>query len=222
MEIKRYVSPMLDHNMYVISEGEHCIIIDPYYSEDSARLLAGLRLDFMLATHEHYDHISGVNEFKARYGVLLYASGLCGQNLKSPSKNLAKYFEAYFSFQRGVAAKKMNDAVIDPRYVCRADIIVEDGQILEWVGHRILVKSSPGHSPGSTLFMMDDMVMFSGDCMLSEDIPVTRFPGGDKKAYEQITLPYLRSLNGDIVVYPGHGDSFQLKTFYRLSEGPER
>ena len=30
MEIKRYVSGLLSSNMYVISEGDHAIVIDPF------------------------------------------------------------------------------------------------------------------------------------------------------------------------------------------------
>lgn len=218
IEIKRFVSPILEHNMYVLSDGGHCVIIDPYYSKESVRLLAGLQPDFLLVTHEHYDHISGVNEFKVCYGIPLYASSPCNENLQNPAKNLARYFETYVSFQKGVAAEKLKGIVIDPQYTCRADRILEDGQTLEWMGHRISVKLSPGHSPGSTLFILDGIMMFSGDCMLAEGVPITRFSDGDDKAFEEITLPYLRSLDGDIVVYPGHGDGFRLKTFYRLSE----
>lgn len=219
MEIKCFVSPVLNQNMYVLSEGGHCIMVDPHYSKGSARFVAGLQPDFMLATHEHFDHVVGVNDFKARYRIPLYATALCNKNLQNPAKNLAKFSEIYISFQRGTTGKDQKNISIDPQYTCRADIIVEDGQTLVWMGHHILVKDSPGHSAGSTLFIVDGTVMFSGDCMLSENIPATKFPGGDKKAYEQITLPYLRSLDGDIVVYPGHGDSFRLKTFYRLKEG---
>ena len=38
MEIKRVVSPLLDSNMYIVSENNHCIIIDPYSDEQVIQL----------------------------------------------------------------------------------------------------------------------------------------------------------------------------------------
>ena len=88
MEIKRVVSPLLDSNMYIVSENNHCIIIDPYNDEQVIQLFSGLTPDFMLVTHEHYDHISGVNAYKERFGIPLYANRLCDKNLQLPSKKL--------------------------------------------------------------------------------------------------------------------------------------
>lgn len=213
MEIKRVVSPLLDSNMYIVSENNHCIIIDPYNDEQVIQLFSGLTPDFMLVTHEHYDHISGINAYKERFGIPLYANRLCDKNLQLPSKNYAKYFKAYAAFQE--SAFVWEDAV-DDQYSCHADIIVEDGQMLDWEGHQILIKMAPGHSAGSNLIIIDDNAMFSGDCMLSESVPAARFPGGDPKAFQEIVLPYLKSMNQDIQVYPGHYDSFCLREYYIL------
>jgi glyoxylase-like metal-dependent hydrolase (beta-lactamase superfamily II) len=105
---------------------------------------------------------------------------------------------------------------VDDQYSCHADIIVEDGQMLDWEGHQILIKMAPGHSAGSNLIIIDDNAMFSGDCMLSESVPAARFPGGDPKAFQEIVLPYLKSMNQDIQVYPGHYDAFCLREYYIL------
>lgn len=216
MEIKCFVSPLLDENMYIICENGHCIIIDPYDCPESEQLLDGLRPDFMLVTHEHYDHISGVNAFKSRYKVPLYANNICNKNMQNPRKNFAKYEEAYLNFQKGVVIEQKKKIPLDEKYTCCADFIVEDGQTLEWMGHSIFIKMSPGHSAGSNLIILDAFHMFSGDCMLPPDIPAARFPGGNPQAFQEITLPYLESLDGNITVYPGHYDSFRLKDFHLL------
>ena len=83
MEIDRYTSPLLSSNMYVVSEGGRCIIIDPYFSPEAKGLLSGLTLDFMLVTHEHYDHVSGVNGYKAEYKIPLYASRACDEGMQT-------------------------------------------------------------------------------------------------------------------------------------------
>ena len=61
IEIKRYVSGLLSSNMYVISEAGHAIVIDPFEDTTPSE---GLTVDCILLTHEHYDHISGVNIWK--------------------------------------------------------------------------------------------------------------------------------------------------------------
>lgn len=218
MELKRFVSPLLDQNMYVVCEEGHCIVIDPYDCPESERLLDGLQLDFMMVTHEHYDHISGVNAFKSRYKIPLYANSICDKNMQNTRKNFAKYEEAYLRFQKGVVIEKIESLPIDARYTCCADVIIEDGHTMEWMGHRIFIKMSPGHSAGSNLIFLDDDYLFSGDCMLPSEIPAARFPGGDPQAFEEITLPYLKSLDGDIMAYPGHYDRFRLKDFHLLQK----
>ncbi len=215
MELKRFVSPMLDQNMYAVCEGTHCFIVDPYDGAGSDEFIQGLAVDFLLVTHEHYDHISGVNAFKEKYGAHLYANQKCDEHMRKPTKNYSKYFEAYMKFQQGV---ELRDLTIDPAYSCCADHIIEDEYAMDWLGHRVFIKSAPGHSAGGNLIFLDDACIFSGDCMLPPELPAARFPGGDNKAFEAVTLPYLRSLDKMLTVYPGHGDSFTLKDFHLLQK----
>ena len=84
--------PLLEQNMYIVEEGKHCIVIDPYYDEKTAVLLEGKIVDLLLVTHEHYDHISGVNKFKELYGCKLLSNSKCDNNLQRPAKNFSKYF----------------------------------------------------------------------------------------------------------------------------------
>lgn len=215
MEIKRFLSPMLDQNMYAVCEGKHCFVIDPYDGEGSDEFLRGLTVDFLLVTHEHYDHISGVNEFKKKYGACLYANQKCDEHMRKPTKNYSKYFEAYVKFQKGI---EIGNLKINSNYACCADQVIEDEYSMDWLGHRIFIKLAPGHSAGSNLIFLDDTYVFSGDCMLPPEVPAARFPGGDNKAFEAITLPYLRSLDGMLTVYPGHEGSFYLKDFHMLQK----
>ena len=99
MKIITCTTPLLEQNMYIVEEGKHCIVIDPYYDEKTAVLLEGKIVDLLLVTHEHYDHISGVNKFKELYGCKLLSNSKCDNNLQRPAKNFSKYFEAYYEFQ---------------------------------------------------------------------------------------------------------------------------
>lgn len=213
MEIRRFISPMLDHNMYTLAENGHGVAIDPFYCNDSRLLMDDLQMDFMLVTHEHFDHIRGVNEMKQAYGIPLLANAKCNINMQSPTKNFAKFYEAYIKFQQG---KQVREIPFDDQYTCSADAILEDGQCIEWQGHTLQVKLTPGHSAGSNVFILDNKCVFSGDVLLAENIPADRFPGGSKKDFREITLPYLKSLDPKLKIYPGHEESFLLGSHYLL------
>lgn len=211
MKIITYISPLLEHNMYVVEEGQHCIIIDPYYDDKVALLLKNKIIDFLLVTHEHYDHISGVNKFKEVYNCKLLANAKCNNNLQKPTKNFSKYFEAYYEFQ---ADLKKPDFEIESNFSCHADEIFEDSIELEWQNNKIYIKEIPGHSEGGNLIFLNDSTVFSGDILLDENVPAAKFPGGSKRAFINITLPYINTLSSNIKVYPGHGDIFDLCDYY--------
>ena len=45
MKIITCTTPLLEQNMYIVEEGKHCIVIDPYYDEKTAVLLEGKIVD---------------------------------------------------------------------------------------------------------------------------------------------------------------------------------
>ena len=62
--------------MYVVKEGEHAIVIDPF---DDTTPSKGLIIDYIILTHEHYDHISGVNVWKKTRDVPVLCSRPCAE-----------------------------------------------------------------------------------------------------------------------------------------------
>lgn len=211
MGIITYTTPLLEQNMYIIVEGNNCIVIDPYYDDKVKTLLENMSVDLLLVTHEHYDHISGVNKFKEIYSCKLLANKKCNNNLQLPTKNFSKYFEAYYEFQSDL---KKPDFDFDNNYSCSADEIFEDNITFNWHGNTLFIKEVPGHSAGGNFIFLNDNILFSGDILLDESVPAAKFPGGSKKAFTNVTLPYINSLMPDILVYPGHCDAFVLNEYY--------
>ena len=69
------------------------------------------------------------------------------------------------------------------------------------------VLSTPGHTPGSVVFLLEEQrIMFSGDTLFKGDCGRVDLPGGDQGKIEQ-SLTRLLALDGDIHVLPGHGAS---------------
>jgi len=78
-----------------------------------------------------------------------------------------------------------------------------DGQVLELAGLTIKVLHTPGHSPGSTSFLIED-ALFDGDLVFRGSIGRTDFPGGDFDALINSVREKVFVLDPDTKVYPGH------------------
>ena len=129
-----------------------------------------------------------------------------------PAINMSRYVEflkQYIPFEIGQADSS--------DYTCQANRFLKDGEIIEWQEHKLFIKETPGHSKGSICILLDDKYLFSGDTIFREYPTATRMPGGSTKAYRTITEPWLDSLPQDIVVYPGHTESFRLGERYKTS-----
>lgn len=203
IEIKRYVSGLLSSNMYVIIEGDHAIVIDPFEDTTPSE---GLIIDYIILTHEHYDHISGVNAWKKARDVPILCSSPCAENIQDPKKNLAYYFEEFCELQTWIKVETVPDH--DKTYSCHADMVFDDETVLEWEGHHLHLFEMPGHSTGSIGIVLDDVAFFSGDSLLENTEVSLRLPGGSKKRWKEIGLPRLQRIPTGVRVYPGHFEDF--------------
>lgn len=198
-------------NSYVISEDGHCILIDPVISDELLRCIAKFEIDFAVLTHEHYDHISGVNDLKQLYNVKFLCGEKAAERMKDPGLNLSRfqdYIVQVIPFGNG--------KISDKEYSCTADQTVIDNQIIQWEGHSLFFKDTPGHSIGSISILLDGEILFSGDTIFRDYPTATRLPGGSTKQFHTVTEPWLNTLSQDIQVLPGHGEAFLLKERHKI------
>lgn len=203
MIINRYESDLLCSNMYVVSENGHAIVIDPYRNIIPA---AGLTIDRIILTHEHYDHISGVQLWKEHTKAPVLCSRACADNIDNPKKNLAGYFDEFCGLQTWVELNELPDA--DRNYSCSADDAFEESMSFDWQGHDWNLFEMPGHSQGSIGILLDEKYFFSGDSLIENHEIATRLPGGSRKKWNEVGAPRLSSIPVGITVYPGHFQSF--------------
>lgn len=95
-------------------------------------------------------------------------------------------------------------------YSCEADRTFEGEYRMSWEGHSLWLKETPGHSPGSICIFLDGDRMFSGDSLVTGYSTILRLPGGKKKDFYSITVPFFETLDSEISVYPGHGECQKL------------
>ena len=109
------------------------------------------------------------------------------------------------------------EIVVDPvlngaRRYAKKDISVEK-QFLKAFDREIILKLdnfmidvlfTPGHSKGGCCFLIDNE-LFTGDTLFKNDVGRVDLYGGNKVEMQN-SLKYLLTLNGDVVVFPGHGN----------------
>lgn len=94
------------------------------------------------------------------------------------------------------------DAAMLPSY----DLLVEDGEVFEVGDLRIEAIHTPGHTPGSTCFLIrGHPVLLSGDTLFPGGPGNTSFPGGDFDTIIRSIDERLFALSPETLVMPGHG-----------------
>jgi glyoxylase-like metal-dependent hydrolase (beta-lactamase superfamily II) len=80
-----------------------------------------------------------------------------------------------------------------------------DGDVLRLAGLAIEVLHTPGHTPGSSCFRLDeDVLVCSGDLVFAGTIGRSDFHNSDPVAM-QVSLARFLTLPDDLRVLPGHG-----------------
>ena len=206
IEIRRYVSGLLASNMYFVIEGNHAIVIDPF---DDVSPSDGFMVDYIFLTHEHYDHISGVNIWKNTTGAPVLCSAACAENIRDPKKNLAKHFREFCVLQTWMELDELPES--DPEYTCSADQTFDDKTAVRWQGHVFELFEIPGHSQGSTGIILDGENFFSGDSLMENNNIELRLPGGSRKMWREIGSKRIGSIPEGVRVWPGHFENYILR-----------
>ena len=204
--IQVFDSGILSSNMFIIEENGHAIVVDPALDTSRGEKLI---IDFLLITHEHYDHISGVNAWKKEYHVPLLCSEACAARITDPKKNQARHFDAFCEIQSWMQINTLPQ--IDATYTCEADKTFQDNAVFEWQGHILRMTEIPGHSPGSIGIYIDNDDFFSGDSLLKDTEIELRFPGGSRKQWLQMGEQKIKSVPKGTRIWPGHGKPFILE-----------
>ena len=201
LEIKRFINNPVPSNTYLVSikNSSSCIVIDPG-SKDEAELIEfinGKRLsvDYILLTHEHFDHCWGVNELIEKTGAKVVCTQKCKDRILSPSNYFNKF---YFDSEEEYNVNKVN-IVVD-----------EIGYNLKWDSVHIHFIETMGHSPGSVCISVEN-ILFTGDTIMLNTKPVLmKRLGSSKVDYKESVMRIFSSFPDDTMVYPGHGEPFEL------------
>jgi len=184
------VGPVAENCFIVRREGAgRGLIVDP--GEEPDRILAaveqmGAKIDAILITHCHFDHIGAVAPVATVIGAPVY----CPEIERPVLADIMSYVP-YAGF--------------GPFESYEADETVKGGETLELAGMTIDVISTPGHSPGHVTYAVrDEEAMFSGDVLFQGSVGRVDLPGGDGPTLLRSIQHLLDTLPPETGVYPGH------------------
>ena len=135
----RVLGPVATNCYLIINlDNNESIIVDPADSPESIYdmvVRSASRPQAILLTHGHFDHIGAANEVREHYGIKIYASCDEEKLLASPARNLSNAY--------GMSLR------------VTADVLHNDGDILELAGLKIKAIHTPGHTAGGTCYYIE-------------------------------------------------------------------
>jgi len=149
--------------------------------------LEKLKVEKIILTHAHWDHIADLAELKRRYSALVFVHKNEAENVEHPgSKWLPPDFEI-----EGVTP----------------DQTLLGGETLTLGNMQVHVIHTPGHSPGGIcLHIPEENTLISGDTLFRGTMGRVDLPTSDpEKMWDSLLL--LCKLPAATKVYPGHGGS---------------
>ena len=183
-------------NCFIIKSDSFAFVVDPSISEKKvmeALEKQGLKLEGILLTHGHFDHIWRAQELREKTGTPLYIHELDNEMLTDSHKN------AFATFTGGKFT------------VNEADVILKDGDKIQLNNETITVIHTPGHTKGSVCYDTGDSLI-TGDTIFAQGFGRYDLYGGDINDLKA-SLSKLSEMakNENRWIYPGHGESSTLR-----------
>lgn len=172
-------------------EAREAVVIDP--GEEADRILLELaatkcRVVALLHTHGHFDHVGATARVKRATGAAIRI-----HESDRPLYDALVEQASFFGLEAESPAPP--------------DGGLADGETIAFGRFGLAVISTPGHTPGSTCFLLrgETPVLFSGDTLFRRSIGRTDFRGGDANAIVSSIRGRLYALPPETRVVCGHG-----------------
>jgi glyoxylase-like metal-dependent hydrolase (beta-lactamase superfamily II) len=175
-------------------QAKRAIVVDPGgdYEEIDRRLRAlGLKVDAIVHTHTHVDHVGATAELQRKTGA---AASIHEDD---------RFLYDLLPIQAALLGT-------DVPVVADVDGALVDGHTLRAGALELAVLHTPGHTPGSCCFVATEggtTRVFAGDTLFRGSIGRTDLWGGDSDAILRSIHQKLLTMPDDTVIVTGHGTS---------------
>jgi glyoxylase-like metal-dependent hydrolase (beta-lactamase superfamily II) len=190
LEVEMLTVGAIAENCFLLRrEGsDRVLVVDP--GEEAERILAAAgeigKVEAILLTHCHFDHIGAVAPVAAATGAPVYCP-----RIEVPLLADIMAFVPWEGF--------------GPYESYDADETVAGGETLALAGLELDVIFTPGHSPGHVTYSVrGEDAIFSGDVLFQGSVGRVDLPGGDGPTLMESIRGLLDTHPGETVVHPGH------------------
>jgi hydroxyacylglutathione hydrolase len=187
LQIQTFIGGIFDTNAYLILGSGGNILFDaPTGAAEWARDI-GAKLDLLVITHGHVDHIDDAAKIKRIFGCQVAYHPESLPLITDPDffKRFGFFFEA---------------TPVNP------DFLIEETPELILCGLKFRVLLVPGHCPGSLCFYSSaHQFLIGGDVLFAGGVGRTDLPGGDHELLIRGIREKLLILPDATKVLPGHG-----------------
>lgn len=170
-------------------ESKDCVVVDP--GDDAKAIIKKIeekewKVQAILLTHGHFDHIMAAKELREALHAPVYAAKEEKQVLGNPNVNLSS---------------QVGEAI-----TLEADKWLEDGETISLLGQEVRCLLTPGHTAGGMCYYFPkELAIFAGDTLFEESVGRTDFPTGSMSTLIRSIRKKLFVLPEEARVFPGHG-----------------
>lgn len=198
LNVTRFILGAVETNTYVLESGGEFAVVDPAAeSKELLNFLNGKTVKYILLTHGHFDHITGVNSVVSATNASVCIHSLDSEMLSDGVKS------HYTSHMGGIQPE------------IKADVTLDDNDEITLGETVIRVMHTQGHTNGSVCYILEkERIIFSGDTLFRLSAGRTDLAGINPVLAGRNELASLRRLallSGDYTVYPGHGEETTLQ-----------
>ena len=190
MKVEKFVTGIISTNCYLVinEDTKQAVVIDPAACPSylmSHIKSEELKVEAILLTHGHFDHIMGIDGFLSEFDVPVYVHEDDADAMEDPVLNQSSTYTSGYTFGKA-------------RYL-------RDRQTLELAGYTFQVIHTPGHTKGGCCYYVaSEDVLFSGDTLFQNSVGRTDFVNSSTSDLVHSVREKLFLLPDDTMVYPGH------------------
>ena len=190
MKVEKFVTGIISTNCYLVinEDTKQAVVIDPAACPSylmSHIKSEGLKIEAILLTHGHFDHIMGIDGFLSEFDVPVYVHEEDADAMEDPVLNQSSTYTSGYTFGKA-------------RYL-------RDRQTLELAGYTFQVIHTPGHTKGGCCYYVaSEGVLFSGDTLFQNSVGRTDFVNSSTSDLVHSVREKWFLLPDDTMVYPGH------------------
>jgi hydroxyacylglutathione hydrolase len=183
-------TPGFEQNGYLVRcGGGVAVVVDPGSADPFLTRLDAeeLRLEAVLLTHAHLDHVTGIAGVKAATGAPIYL-----------------HAEARQWYDRAADQGRMFGMPVEAPPPPDHELV--GGQTLRFGELSFEVRDAPGHAPGHVILYVPRLAAaLVGDVVFFGSIGRTDLPGGSYPQLMQSIREAVLTLPDETVLYTGHG-----------------